>query len=420
MQLDCFLDIAADSHFSLQNLPFGVFQPGHGGRPRVGTRIGDYVMDLNVIEEANFFKGQLQDQGVFATSSLNAFMALGRPAWLEARAVLQNLLRSDNPTLRDNRGLRARAIHAVDSVRLHLPVRIGDYTDFYSSLDHARNVGSLFRGEKNALPPNWLYLPAAYHGRASSIVLSGESIRRPRGQVLSPQGPPPRFGPTRALDFELEMGYFIGPGNPLGESIPIEQSFEHLFGMVLVNDWSARDIQRWEYQPLGPFLAKNFATSISPWVVTMDALEPFRCPGPQQDPAPLPYLRIAGNWHFDIHLEVRLRSQQMQSGDVICRTNSKNVYWNPCQQLAHHTISGCNLCTGDLLATGTISGPDAGTYGSLLELTRGGELPLHLSSGETRRFLADGDSVTLEGWCQGDGYRVGFGRVTNRILPEIA
>jgi fumarylacetoacetase len=305
----------------------------------------------------------------------------------------------------------------MSQVVMGLPFRIGDYTDFYSSREHASNVGTMLRGPENALTPNWLYLPVAYHGRASSVVVSGTDLHRPLGQTRADDAPAPTFGPSRSLDFELEMGCFVGPGNELGQPIPADEAPGHLFGMVLVNDWSARDIQKWEYVPLGPFLAKNFGTSISPWVVTMDALQPFHTAGPVQDPAPLDYLRTQGDWAYDVHLEVWLQGEKMERAERICVSNAKYLYWNVCQQLAHHTVNGCNLQPGDLLATGTISGPNPGSFGSMLELAWKGTKPLQLPGGLTRVFLQDGDRVTMTGWCQGQGYRVGFGEVTGRILP---
>jgi fumarylacetoacetase len=328
------------------------------------------------------------------------------------------LLRQDNPTLRDDEQLRAQALWPLAEVELHLPAAIGDYTDFYSSKEHASNVGTMFRGPENALMPNWLYLPVAYHGRASSVVPSGTAIRRPQGQTKADDAPAPTFGPSRLLDFEVEMGFFIGPGNILGRPIPVSAAADHIFGLVLVNDWSARDIQRWEYQPLGPFLAKNFATTISPWVVTLEALEPFRCPGPAQEPRPLPYLQSVGHWAYDIQLEVALQSEAMSEAVIITRSNFRYLYWNMAQQLAHHTVNGCNLRPGDLLASGTISGPTPDSYGSMLELTWRGTKPIHLPTGETRTFLHDGDQLSLTGWCQGDGYRVGFGQVMGKIVGQ--
>jgi fumarylacetoacetase len=347
-------------------------------------------------------------------------MACGRPIWQQVRARVSQLLRHDEPALRDNAELRANALLPIADVEMLLPAEIGDYTDFYSSREHATNVGTMMRGPDNALQPNWLHLPVAYHGRASSVVVSGTDVGRPHGQTKGDNDATPTFGPSRSLDFELEMGFFIGPGNPLGQPIPIGQAPEHIFGMVLVNDWSARDIQRWEYVPLGPFLAKNFATTISPWIVTLDALEPFRTSGPKQDPAPLPYLRSPGDWAFDIHLEVLLQSAAMDQPHVVCRSNAKHLYWNVCQQLAHHTVNGCNLRPGDLLASGTISGPTPDSYGSMLELAWKGTKPIALPNGEKRVFLQDGDRVTLAGWCQGPGYRVGFGEATGRVLPALA
>ena len=298
-----------------------------------------------------------------------------------------------------------------------MPCTIPNYTDFYSSREHATNVGVMLRGPDNALMPNWLHLPVAYHGRASSVVVSGTDIRRPHGQTKADDTAAPSFGSSRSLDFELELGMLIGAGNELGRPISTGQAPHHVFGMVLVNDWSARDIQKWEYQPLGPFLAKNFATSISPWVVTLDALAPFRIAGPKQDPEPLPYLRCSGNWAYDIHLEVLLQTEAMKEPVRISATNSKYLYWNICQQIAHHTINGCNLQTGDLLASGTISGPTPDSLGSMLELAWKGTRPIALPGGETRVFLKDGDRVTMKAWCQGDGYRVGFGEVTGQVLP---
>ena len=419
--MQSFIPVAADSHFPLQNLPYAVFRPSPGQRPRIGVAIGDFVLDLAVLEEAGLFDGpQLRDRLVFHQESLNQFMALGRPAWQEARARLQQLLATDHGELRDNAELRGRAFCPLAEVELLLPAAIGDYTDFYSSREHATNVGIMFRGRENALMPNWQHLPVAYHGRASSVIPSGVDIHRPWGQTMRDGDEAPAFHPSRLMDFELEMGFFVGSGNSLGRPIPVQSAAEHIFGLVLVNDWSARDIQKWEYQPLGPFLAKNLATSISPWVVTLDALEPFRTAGPVQEPAPLPYLRIDGRWAYDIQLEVQLQSAQMTEPTTICRSNFRYLYWNICQQLAHHTITGCNMRPGDLIASGTISGPTPDSYGSMLELSWRGERPLALPNGETRKFLQDGDRVSMTGWCQGDGYRIGFGEVTAQLLAAVS
>jgi fumarylacetoacetase len=301
---------------------------------------------------------------------------------------------------------------------MKLPVRIANYTDFYSSYHHAHNVGTMLRGPENALMPNWKWLPVAYHGRASSVVISGADVRRPQGQVKPPDASVPTFGPTKSLDYEVEMAFLIGPGNSLGEPVPIDRAVDHIFGLVLMNDWSARDIQAWEYQPLGPFLAKIFCTSISPWVVTLESLEPFRKPLPTQDPAPMPYLRAKDDFTFDIQLEASLQTSSMNAPHVITRSNFQNLYWSIAQQLAHHTINGCNLQPGDLLASGTISGPTEESRGCMLELTWRGANPLKLPNSETRKWLEDGDTLAISGWCQGDAYRVGFGEVSGRIITS--
>jgi fumarylacetoacetase len=414
--LRSFIDVAPDSHFPIQNLPYGIFRPNDGA-PRAGVAIGEYVLDLALLEENGFFRAlNLGPKPVFGSDSLNAFLALGRPAWRKTREVLQHLLAADTATLRDDRNFRERAFHRRAEVTMQLPARIGDYTDFYSSYHHAFNVGTMFRGPENALMPNWKWVPIAYHGRASSIVASGADVRRPHGQIKPPDAAAPIFSASRALDFELETAFFIGPPNELGHPVPIGEAIDHVFGLVLMNDWSARDIQTWEYQPLGPFLAKNFCTSISPWVVTLEALEPFKKPLPAQDPEPLEYLRAPVDFTFDIELEVQLQTAKMTAPQPITRTNFQNLYWSISQQLAHHTIGGCNLQPGDLLASGTVSGPTEGSRGSMLELTWRGANPLQLPGGETRKWLEDGDRLTISGWAAGDGYRVGFGEVTGRVV----
>jgi fumarylacetoacetase len=416
--LRSFVPVAPETHFSIQNLPYGVFQRRSGGPPTIGVAIGEFVLDLALLDEQNLLTVlALRGKRVFSESTLNAFMAAGRPAWTEARAAISRLLRSDEPTLRDNTPLRDRALVPAADVQMLLPAAIGDYTDFYSSKEHASNVGTMLRGPGNALMPNWLHLPVAYHGRASSVVVSGTNLRRPLGQTKADDAEMPTFGPSRNVDFELEMGFFIGPGNALGEPIPIRLAEEHIFGLVLVNDWSARDIQKWEYVPLGPFLAKNFGTSISPWVVPLEALEPFRVSGPAQDPKPLLYLQSPGPGSYDIHLEVTLQGAKVDRPHRICASNFKHLYWSMAQQLAHHTVNGCNLRPGNLLASGTISGPTPDSYGSMLELAWKGTKPLAFPNGESRVFLQDGDRVTMSGWCEGKGYRVGFGEVTGTILP---
>ena len=414
MPLRSFIDVAPDSHFPLENLPYGVFKPRNGAA-RIGVALGEYVVDLAALQAVGHFK-ELQDQKLFARDSLNDFLSLGRPAWKQIRAALQKLLAAATPDLRDDARLRERVFHRQSDVEMQLPVNIGHYTDFYSSYHHAHNVGTMLRGPENALMPNWKWLPVAYHGRASSVVVSGTDVRRPKGQVKPPDAPSPVFGATKSLDYELEIAFLIGPGNSLGDPIPIDQAADHIFGFVLMNDWSARDIQAWEYQPLGPFLAKNFCTSISPWVVTMEALEPFRKPLPQQEPEPLPYLRAKNDFTYDMQLEANLQTAKMKAPQTITRTNFQNLYWSVSQQLAHHAVGGCNLQPGDLLASGTISGPTEDSRGCMLELTWRGANPLKLQDGEERKWLEDGDTLSITGWCQGDGYRVGFGEVTGKIL----
>lgn len=413
--LRSFIPVAADSHFPIQNLPYGVFRRRAGRAPAVGVAIGDFVLDLTELESC----GPLPCVDVFGRPSLNRFMADGPALWKDVRETVSRLLRADVPELRDNATMRQRVLVPMADVEMLLPVEIGDYTDFYSSREHATNVGTMLRGADNALQPNWLHLPVAYHGRSSSVVVSGTDLHRPLGQTKPADAPAPVFGPSKSVDFELEMGAFIGPGNELGKPIPIAEAAEHMFGLVLVNDWSARDIQAWEYVPLGPFLAKNFGTSISPWVVPLAALEPFRVAGPKQDPAPLPYLRSPGEWSFDVQLEVAIQGTGMDKPHVVCRSNARHLYWNVCQQLAHHTVNGCNLRTGDLLATGTISGPTPDSYGCMLELSWRGSKPVPFPNGDTRTFLRDGDRVTMTGWCQGNGYRVGFCEVTGTLLPAV-
>ena len=417
MPLKSFIDVPRESHFPIQNLPFGIFRP-RTGAARVGVAIGEYVVDLAALEQKEHF-ALGQDRQLFSTDSLNAFLALGRPAWRETRAILQHLLAADTPTLRDDSALRDRVFYAQKDVTMQLPARIGDYTDFYSSYHHAHNVGTMLRGPENALMPNWKWLPVAYHGRASSIVVSGTEVRRPHGQIKPPDTSAPVLGPTKSLDYELEMAFLIGPGNSLGEPVAIDRAIDHIFGFVLMNDWSARDIQAWEYQPLGPFLAKNFCTNISPWVVTLEALEPFRKPLLPQDPEPLPYLHLTNDFTYDIHLEARLQTAKLNVPHIITRTNFQSLYWSISQQLAHHAVSGCNLQPGDLLASGTISGAAEESRGCMLELTWRGANPLKLPNGETRKWLEDGDELTITGWCEEDGYRVGFGEVAGRVLPPL-
>ncbi|KAK2717353.1 hypothetical protein QYM36_006217 [Artemia franciscana] len=383
----------------------------------IGVAIGEWILDLFVIRR--LFSGPVlsSQQHVFTEKTLNNFIALGRPAWKEARTYLRSLLDKENGTLRDDLCLRERALVRQSDVEMHLPVTIGDYTDFYSSIHHATNVGEMFRGKANALMPNWKHLPVGYHGRASSVVVSGTPIRRPNGQTLPKDDSPPVFGPCKLFDFELEMGFIVGKENKLGETISIENAEDFIFGMVLVNDWSARDIQKWEYVPLGPFLAKNLGTSVSPWVVTMDALKPFTTENFPQDPIPMKHLVHEDPYNFDINLEVAIRPGCATKESVVTKSNFKYMYWTMKQQLVHHASSGCNLRVGDLLASGTISGPEAHEFGSMLELSWRGSKEIPLEDGVTRKFLLDHDEVIIRGHCQKDGIRVGFGEVTGKVLP---
>ena len=409
--MNLWLDIDPNSDFSIHNLPFGIFSIGKNA-PCVGTRIGDYVIDLEKLRKFGLLK---VPRNIFNQSSLNPFIGLGKKRTSAIRLQLQDWLVKENSPLKKYLN---HAFHKIEEVNMHLPVRIGDYTDFYSSIEHATNVGKMFRPD-NPLLPNWKHLPIAYHGRASSIVVSGTPIIRPKGQIKLPDNPSPIFSPTLEMDFEVEIGAIIGRNSDMGKAISTKEAEVYVFGLVLFNDWSARDIQRWEYQPLGPFLAKNFASSISPWVVTLDALEAFRVDTPLQEPAPLAYLAFEGKKNFDIHLDVALSPKSSKDKYTISRTNFKRMYWNIAQQVAHHTVNGCNIKIGDLLASGTISGTEPGSYGSMLELSLGGKQPLVLAPSIERAFLEDGDTVTIQGYCQNEDMRVGFGDVSGMILPAV-
>lgn len=404
------IEVKKDSDFPIENLPFGIFKTKEL-LPRVGVAIGEYVLDLAELKKSGIFNELKFDTQVFSRSSLNDFIALGKRTTSAVRKRIEKLLQERNPELRDDEKTRKKVLLKQSEVEMLLPVDIGDYTDFYSSEQHAYNVGCMFRDPANALLPNWKHLPVGYHGRASSIVVSGTNFHRPKGQRKPADAPAPVFGPSQQLDFELETAFIIGKETKLGDSITTSAAPDYIFGMVLFNDWSARDIQAWEYVPLGPFLAKNFCSSISPWVVTMDALEPFRVAGPKQDPKVLPYLEYTGDHHYDIQLEVTLNDT------VISKSNFKYMYWNMCQQLAHHTVNGCNVRVGDMLASGTISGPEPGSYGSMLEITWKGTKPVKLNDSSERKFIQDGDSLTIRGYGESKGVRIGFGEVTGKVLP---
>jgi fumarylacetoacetase len=410
--LQSWLKIAENSDFPIQNLPYGIFSVADK-KPRLGVAIGDYILDLKKTAKYGFFKDLKLDTKVFGEKYLNDFIALGKSTWHKVRQRLTDLLKEGNSPLK----LYAeKVLIPMAEATMHLPIKIGDYTDFYSSIEHATNVGSMFRDPQNALLPNWRHLPVAYHGRASSIVISGTKIYRPSGQTKPANAEKPIFHASHSLDFELEMAFIIGKANELGTSISPQQAENHIFGLVLFNDWSARDIQAWEYVPLGPFLAKNFASAMSPWVVTLEALEPFRCASPAQEPEVLPYLQSEGEKTFDIQLEVAIKPQNTEE-KTVCRSNFKYLYWNMSQQLAHHTINGCNMQVGDLCASGTISGTSPDSYGSMLELTWRGTKPLEMNDGTPRKFIDDFDTVIMRAFCEKNGLRIGFGEVRNKILP---
>ncbi len=412
---ESWVDVPPHSDFSVHNIPFGVFRHRE---THVCTAIGDFVLDLHILYEKGYFSGlNLPDQ-TFNQPSLNAFFKQGRGAISGVRTRIQELLSKPNPALQNDQETLSRALIRSKDVTMLLPVEVRNYTDFYSSEEHARNVGSMFRDPANALLPNWKHLPVGYHGRASSIVVSGTDLHRPKGQIKLPDQESPVFGPSRKLDFELETAFITCTDTPLGQAVSTAQAEASIAGVVLFNDWSARDIQQWEYVPLGPFLGKNFGSTISPWVVTLDALEPFRADGPEQNPEVLPYLAFEGRRNFDVHLEACIKGSSTDEV-VVCRTNMKYLYWNMAQQLAHHTVNGCNIQIGDLYASGTISGPSPGSYGSLLELTWNGKRPLSMPDGSVRAFLEDNDTVIMRGHAEKTGIRVGFGECRGKILPSL-
>ncbi len=416
-KLKSWVEVPKDSDFLIQNLPFGIFKTRYLTAV-AGVAIGNHVLDLVYLHENGFLDGMGLPPGIFNQRYLNDFMALGKMKAREVRGRISELLRSDRDELKTNVAAREIALIPMSEVQMMMPVRVPNYTDFYSSEEHATNVGSMFRDPKNALPPNWKHLPVGYHGRPSSIVVSGTSIHRPKGQLKPVETEPPIFSPSRKLDFELEVAFLTCTETKLGQSINTKEAEDHIFGFVLFNDWSARDIQQWEYVPLGPFLGKNFGSTISPWIVTMDALEPFRVAGPEQLPHVLPYLSVEGNKNFDIRLEVLIQPNGSEA-TTVCRSNFKYMYWNINQQLAHHTVNGCNIQVGDMYASGTISGPSPGSYGSMLELSWNGQRPLTMPDGTERKFIEDGDTVIIKGLAEKDGVRIGFGECKGKILPAV-
>ncbi|MDB2442681.1 fumarylacetoacetase [Flavobacteriales bacterium] len=406
------IKVSPDSDFPIQNIPFGVFKK-QNNKPCVATRIGDTAIDLNAMLQLNYFEGIELNNSVFDQENLNSFLKLNKKIWRAVRDRISEVFDEKFEMIESHKSL---LLTDITEVEMMMPVQVGDYTDFYSSRQHAYNVGCMFRDPNNALLPNWLHIPVGYHGRASSIVLSGTDIHRPKGQQLLMDTTTPIFGPCKLMDFELEMAFVTGQGKKLGESITTAEAEDFIFGMCIFNDWSARDIQKWEYVPLGPFLGKNFGSSISPWIVSLDALSPFRVAGETQEPKPLSYLEFEGNKNIDIKLEVQLSSKNF-APHTISRSNYKYMYWNMNQQLAHHTINGCNINAGDMMASGTISGNTPEAYGSMLELSWKGTKPIQMPDGTVRKFIHDNDTVIMKAHCENDQYRIGFGEVKTKILP---
>ncbi len=412
------LNVPLDSDFPIQNIPFGVFIPYEDDATTIGTRIGNTAIDLSALHQYGYLDGLKLPEDVFLQDTLNDFITLGRPTWRAMRNRIAELFDEKNNELRQSEEHCKHILYGLHEVQMLMPVFIQDYTDFYSSREHAENVGTMFRGKENALMPNWLHLPVGYHGRSSSIVISGEPLHRPKGQRKPKDADAPVFGPSQQMDFELEMAFITTDGKALGERIEVQEAEDYIFGMVLFNDWSARDIQAWEYVPLGPFLGKNFGSSISAWVVTLDALEPFRTYSPEQKPAPLDYLKSEGKKTFDIELEVLIKPEGQEESKV-CHSNFKYLYWNISQQLAHHTVNGCNVNAGDMMASGTISGPTEDSYGSMLELSWRGSKPVALKGSGSRTFIEDMDTVIMRGHCKKEGIRIGFGEVSAQVLPAL-
>lgn len=412
-ELTSWIEINEGSDFPIQNIPFGIISTDKKTK-RVATRIGNSVIDLQCLAELGYFDG-IESDNIFNQDSLNSFIEKGKAYTRIIRDRISEIFTKGNDELRKKENALLEVITPIDRVQTHLPAKIGDYTDFYSSIEHATNVGTMFRDPNNALLPNWKYIPVGYHGRSSSIINSGVAIHRPKGQQ-KPNDGAPTFGPCKRLDFELETAFITYPGKELGDHITPDEADNFIFGMVLFNDWSARDIQKWEYVPLGPFLAKNFASSISSWVVTMDALEPYRVAGPKQEPEVFPYLKFNGNKNIDINLEVLIQPEGSVES-VVSKSNYKYMYWNMEQQLAHHTINGCNIKAGDMYGSGTISGHTPDSYGSMLELAWNATKPLKLDDGSERTFINDGDTVIMRGYAEKNGIRVGFGEVSTKVLP---
>ena len=413
--LKSWISYPPDNDFSIHNFPFGVYETPTGAK-HLASALGIYVIDLAALNSLGYFTELKIDQSIFVNNYLNDFIGLGKDKTNTVRSILIELFSNEKSALATHEAHKIQVLKRMDEVDLLMPVRVSNYTDFYSSIEHATNVGTMFRDPKNALLPNWKHIPIGYHGRASSISVSGSDFHRPNGQTKAADAELPTFGPTKMLDFELEMAFIVGKETQLGETIPIDKTHEYIFGMVLFNDWSARDMQTWEYVPLGPFLAKNFASTISPWVVTMEALEPFRVPQPLQEPQVLPYLKSTGNNNLDIQLQVIIQPEKGEE-KVVSNSNFKYMYWSMNQQLAHHASTGCNIQIGDMYASGTISGPTPDSYGSMLEISWRGTKPIAMPDGSERKFILDRDTVAMRGYCAKEGIRVGFGEVKATVLP---
>jgi len=413
--LKSWIEVQETSDFPIQNIPFGIAKL-LGGKTRCVSRIGNYVIDIYALAEFGYLDGLgIEDLRIFKNNTLAEFIALGKPAWRALRERISRLFQKDNEQIRDNAKEKNHILHHILDVKMQMPVTVGDYTDFYSSIEHATNVGKMFRDPKNALLPNWKHIPVGYHGRSSSIVVSGTDIHRPLGQTKADDAELPGFGPSKLFDFELEMAFITGGKTELGDRISTAEAEDYIFGLVVFNDLSARDIQKWEYVPLGPFLGKSFGSVISPWIITLDALEPFRTAGPVQEPKVLPYLEFEGDKNYDIHLEVLIKPEKGEENKV-CQSNHKYLYWNMCQQLAHQSVNGCNINIGDMYGSGTISGPTPESYGSMLEISWKGSKAMKLSDGSERKFIQDNDTIIMRGHCQNDTTRIGFGECVTKIL----
>jgi len=411
--MQSWIEYNSNCDFTIYNIPFGIAK-SNTEQHFAATAIGEYCVDLNALNNLGIFNDLNLPETIFTNKTLNDFIGLGKETTNKVRLRLQEVFENNY----GNQELVKKSFHYLKDVKMCMPVNVPNYTDFYSSIDHAINIGTMIRDPKNALSPNWLHIPIGYHGRASSITISGTNFHRPKGQSKAADAELPSFGPSKMLDIELEMAFVVGKETNMGESIPTSKTDEYIFGFVMFNDWSARDLQTWEYVPLGPFLAKNFCSTISPWIVTLEALEPFRVQGVDQQPKPLPYLQYQGKHNIDINLDVYIKPDNVEE-ELVSKSNYRYMYWNMSQQLAHHTCNGCNVQVGDMYASGTISGPNPESYGSMMELTWRGTKPIKMKDGSERKFINDNDTVIFRGYAQKDGVRVGFGECVAKVLPSI-